>query len=287
MSNQSDDFSISTLARSRWNVLDLITIFTRSTRPAVLISDIEVTAIENLCARLAARGNKVTITAILLKAISIAQIEFPSSRSFRLPSGKLITQPKPIAGFTVERPVDEQPTVFFANIEDAQSKPLREIAEELQSYGSDPILEVPQLAKEVRLTRLPWLFRQAGIWIGMRIPAIRQLVNPATFGLTSLGKLGMQTIIAPNITTSIFGVGSIEPRLKVCAGDKIEIRKLMTLTLAVDTMIMSVSDAASLLDEVKALLESGLKNHLNPEEQIDDVVPLYPKQNADLQKRSA
>jgi hypothetical protein len=288
VSNQSDDISFGSLARSRWNVLDLITIFTQRTRPAVLISDIDVTTIENLRARLAARGNKITTTAFLLKAISIAQIKFPLSRSFRLPSGKLITAEKPVAGFTVERPVGDQPTVFFANIHDAQTKPLKEIAAELQQYGSGDLLEVPQLAKEVKLTRLPWIARQVGIWIGMRIPVIRQLVNPATFGMTSLGKFGMQTLIAPNITTSIFGVGSIEPRPKVGDDDKIEVRKLMTMTFAVDTAVMPVSDAASLLSDIKDLIESGLKGQLSPEEEIEDeVVPLHPKQNIDLQKRSA
>src|ERR1700678_2410788 len=98
---EAEHWTLGELSRNRWNVLDLITIIASRTQPGYLFADIDVTAAESLRARLATEGVKITITAILLKAISIAQIAHPDSRTFRLASGIRITEKEPVAGFTV------------------------------------------------------------------------------------------------------------------------------------------------------------------------------------------
>src|ERR1700733_12225916 len=273
MLDQTDDaehWTLGELSRNRWNVLDLITIIARRTRPAYLFADIDVTAAEVLRSRLAAHGVKITITAILLKAISIAQLAHPDSRSFHLASGIRVTEKEPVAGFTVERTVEGEPVVFFAVIRAAHEKSLDAIGVELENYGKNRISKVPQLAKEIALTRFPWLLRQIGIWIGTRIAAIRRIVNPATFGLTSLGKLGVESLLAPTVSTCIFGVGSVEPRA-VAMNGKVEVRKMMTLTLSVDTKVMNICDAGGMLNEIKELIESGLADHLDPSERLPEI----------------
>ncbi|MFX8285809.1 hypothetical protein ABTL53_19915, partial [Acinetobacter baumannii] len=65
-------FSISSLPRARWNVLDMITFVGIKSVRAYLVTEIDMDWVESLRKRLARNGRKVTITAILLKAIGLA-----------------------------------------------------------------------------------------------------------------------------------------------------------------------------------------------------------------------
>src|SRR5271167_2816837 len=76
-SKEQPDFCTLGLARSRWNVLDLIKMVGRESIPAYLFYDIDMTWAENLRKKFAALGYKTTVTAILLKAIAIAQRAHP------------------------------------------------------------------------------------------------------------------------------------------------------------------------------------------------------------------
>lgn len=67
------NYSISKLPRPRWNVLDLIEVMNKGNVPTYLLCDVDMTWAEDLRLRLKSVGTKVTVTAILLKAIAIAQ----------------------------------------------------------------------------------------------------------------------------------------------------------------------------------------------------------------------
>ncbi len=172
---------------------------------------------------------------------------------------------RPIAGFTVERMIGLQPAVFFGIIKDVHKMPLAQIAQELNRYGTAEIMSVPQLAKEHILSNVPWILRRIYIAIALHIPFLRQIVNPATFGLTSLGKFGLNTLLAPNISTCIFGVGTVEPRVKVIENE-IKARRMMSVVFSSDTLVVDMGQAAQFLAAIQALIESGLAGHLTDEE---------------------
>ncbi len=262
MKNETENsYEFSRIPRVRWNVLDLITVVAKPAAPAYLFCDINVEAAQALLATFAEAGHKITVTAILLKAIATAQESYPESMSFKMPEGECVQRRTPVAGFTVERIVDDQPAVFFGVIEDPISKPLQDIAEELRAYGKDDIEAVPQLRKEKMLRKIPWLLRQVGLWIGLRVPSLRQKTNAATFGLTSLGKFGIESVLAPCVSTCIFGAGAIESR-PVAVDDRVESRELMTLTLSVDTRVMNMYRAGNFIADVKKLVESALEQSI-------------------------
>lgn len=255
------NYSFSKLKRCRWNVLDLITIVARSAVPAYYFCDIDMSAVEKLRSHLAVSGVKVTITAILLKAVAIAQLTHPASRRFRLPWGTMVTLPTPVAGFTVERLVENNPTVFFGTIMEPIAKSLEEMAQEIKLYADCPILEVPQLNREDTFRRVPWMIRQLLLWLALCFPSLRRMVNPATFGLSTLGKFGVHSLLAPCVCSCIFGVGVIERRV-VPAANRVEIRPILTLSLSFDTKVLDMYKAAAFFSEVKQLLESGLAGYL-------------------------
>jgi len=232
----------------------------KSIRNCILI-EIDMTWAESLQKQLIQRGDKITVTAFLLKAIGIAQRAHPDSRTMCLPFGKRAVFNSIAAGFTVEKMVKDQPVVFFGTIDTPDTKSLNTISDELSQYAQLPVEDLPRLAKEERFTRLTWLLRRLVLWLGLRNPHIRLLVNQATFGLTSLGKMGVQIVVSPCSGTSTFGVGSVELRPVVRDGAVVT-RPIMTLSYTFDQRVMDGRPAARFLQEIRSLMEGRLEEHI-------------------------
>lgn len=282
---ENNSFSLGKLPRCRWNVIDLVTMVAGPTTPGYIFCDIDTTAAEKLRTDLAAKDIKVTITAILLKAIALAQVAHPESRTIKLPWGTKVTLSEPIAGFTVERYIGKQPAVFFAVLPAVHKKSLGEIASELGHYGNSEICDVPQLKKETFLSNFPWLLRRIALWLCLAIPPLRSQLNAATFGMTSLGKMGLQSLLSPCVSTCIFGVGTVEPRA-VVINNEVVVRKMMTVTVSVDTSIINLHIAERFLTDVKNLMECGLAedaaDELNSTESISSVTMLNENTEREL-----
>jgi hypothetical protein len=253
--------SLSWFVRRRWNILDLVKIFAAGSVPTYLFAEINMEFTEKLCANyLSKKGAKLTPTAILLKAIGIAQRDHPESRSALTLFGQTITIEKIAAGFTVEKVVNGEAAVYLGVIEDPDTKPLEEIAAELRIYGQEEIADVPQLALEERFNYMPWLLRRIIIFISLAIPELRLHHMPASFGLTSIGKYGIHALIPPSVCASTFGVGTIEPK-PVVINNEIKICPIMTLTLNFDHRMIDGAPAARFLSDIKNLMEGELANH--------------------------
>ncbi len=262
--NKLFNYTVANIPRPRWNVLDMINVINKGEVPTLILCEIDMTWAENLRKQLKETGCRTTVTAILLKAIAVAQRSHPDSRTARLPWGKLVTFRDIVAGFTVERYIGSQPAVFFGAIENADTKPITEIAKELREYGSSEMNEIPQLDVQNRFNGMPWLFRQFILWLGKRYPWVRLKYQGATFGLSTLGKFGVRVLVPPCVTTSTFGVGEVEERAVVRDG-KIEIRPMMTIALNFDHRVIDGAPAARFLQDVVSLMEGGLEDYLRNE----------------------
>ncbi len=229
--------------------------------PTYLWADIDMTWSEEFRKKLKDAGVKTTVTAILLKAIAIAQRTHPASRTAIYPWGKMVTFNDIVAGFTVERNVGTQPAVFFGAIDAPDTKSVEEITQELQAYGAADFKEVKPLDVQNRFNNMPWLVRRFILWMGITYPAFRLRHMGATFGLSSLGKFGIKSLIPPCVSTSTFGIGSVEDRAVVRDG-KIEIRPMMTISLNFDHRAIDGAPAARFLQDIIKLMEGGLENYI-------------------------
>jgi 2-oxoacid dehydrogenases acyltransferase (catalytic domain) len=254
-------FTVNHYPRPRWNVLDMISFIRGNSVATYLWADIDMTWAEEFRQKLKAAGVKTTVTAILLKAIGIAQRTHPESRTAIYPWGKMVTLNDIVAGFTVERNVGTQPAVFFGEIDAPDTKSVEEIAQELQAYGTADFKEVKQLDVQNRFNKSNWLFRRFVLWVGMTFPAFRLKHQGATFGLSSLGKFGIKSVVPPCVSTSTFGIGSVEDRAVVRDG-KIEIRPMMTISLNFDHRAIDGAPAARFLQDIIKLMEGGLENYV-------------------------
>jgi pyruvate dehydrogenase E2 component (dihydrolipoamide acetyltransferase) len=207
------------------------------------------------------------VTAILLKAIGLAQRAHPASRSISLPGGRIAILENIVAGFTVERLVGDEPAVFFGTIEAPDCKPLTVMMDELRQYSRSDILSHPKLSIQQRFSEMPWIFRQVFLQLALTFPRIRQHFLGASFGLSSLGKYGVTAVAGPPVCSSTFGVGVTESRPVVRDG-KIEIHPMMTISLNFDQRVLDGISASRFLDEVKTLMEGALSKYL-PEDDRD------------------
>ena len=259
--NPNADLSIARLRRSRWNVIDLITVFGKDVVPGHIFCDIDCSRAETLMAKSLEQGDRVTITALLIKSIALAQQQHPASRSYILPWGKLFEIKHIMAGFTVEKMVDGKPTVFFGIVDNPVEKSIEQIALELNEYSNCQISSLPQLALEDRFTRMPWLVRQFMLLLARYIPALRLTYLGATFGLSSLGKYGIHAATGPCASIATFGVGTIEPR-PIAVDGQIVIKSMLTLALSFDYRVMDHRSALRFLLAVRQLVEGSMQSDL-------------------------
>lgn len=264
MGKTEQNLTYSHLERCRWNVLDLLTVVGKNALPATLFCDVDMGWIEELKKSYLNKHIRITETAVLLKAIATAQVHHEDSRTIMLPFGRLVIFEKVCAGFTVERFVDEVPTVFFGAIDEPHTKNLPAIMDELVTFSEKSLSNQPQLSMEDRVSRMPWLLRQSILRMALLVPKLRLRISASTFGLSSLGKFGANAITGPCVCTSTFGVGMIEDRAIVKDG-QIIVRPMMTLSYLFDQRCIDGGNAARFLADVKDLLEGGLAKHLNEE----------------------
>lgn len=260
-SERCSGFSLSCPSRCRWNVLDLIQLCNRGSVATYMGCDIDMSWVENYRAELRKKGLRVTVTAILIKAIGVAQLNHPGSRIVMLPWGRTATIHDVVAGFTVQKVIDGESIVYFGTIKDPHLKPIEQIAQELRDYAQGEVAEIPQLEVEHRFSMMPWLFRRFMIWLAQHFPQARLRYLGGTFGLTSLGKFGIKTVFPPCVCTTTFGVGSVEKR-PVVRGDQIVIRPMMSMIYNFDHRAIDGVPAANFFNDIRFLLEGGLAKHL-------------------------
>lgn len=255
---QRKRFSIAQLSRWRWNVLDLVKLCNQGAVPTYIFMDVDMSWAEQLRADFRKRGEKITVTAIILKAIAIAQVKHPSTRTAILPWNRVVTLNDIVGSFTVERFVDGQPAVYFGTIKAPHTKSLPEIARELDENGKLEFSQVPQLYLEHQFAKFPWWLRRMILWIGVRWPAARLMCLDATFGISSLGKYAIRSLVPPCVCASTFGIGVVEQRAVVRSGE-IVIRPMMTLCLNFDHRAIDGAPAARFMGDIKLLLEGEMQ----------------------------
>lgn len=235
---------------------------------AFMWSDFEMTWANDLRKRLKKTGQNVTFTAILLKAIAIAQKIHPESRTEWLPFGQRVTYETIVAGFTVERVIDGQQTVLLGEIDDPIGKSFDEIGKELKDHAEGPIDKVKSLHMQNMFSFLPYFVRRTILHFGKRFPFLRLLCQKATFGLTSLGKMGVGSHTCPCLCACSFSIGAIEDRLVVRDG-KAVVRSMMTVGLNYDERALNGYAAARFMQTVQRLMEGELEEWLTPATQTE------------------
>jgi hypothetical protein len=241
--------------------LDLLERFGKKALTSYLLIDVDMQWFDQTQRGFDEIGQRVTVTAFLLKCISIAQKNHPASRTFTLLGARRVTYEDITAGFTVERIVDGEPIVFFGEIEHSAEVSLVDLASALKNYSDADLMSVPKLRQQLTFARMPWLVRQVIFTAAELFPRLRLMCMASTFGLSNLGSIGITACFGPSVCTSVFGVGGVADRVVAIDGE-VAIRRMMTLSLSFDLRAMSPGQAAAFLQEVRHLAEGGLAAYI-------------------------
>lgn len=244
------------IPRYRWNIIDLFD-FGKRALTAHVICDIDMSKVEEARKQMSEENSPVSITAFLLKAIAIAQTQHPESRTTYMRASRLMTYNKIVAGITFEKEMDEGPVVFLGEIEEPQNKTVRELQQDLDSYETAGIEQMPKFREQKDFAEMSWLTRKAIMFLATWFPSWRVRCQRATFGLSTLGSMGITMSCIRSVCTSVFAEGALEVR-PVVVDDEIVIRPMLTLSLCYDQRVVDDAQAAALITCVQTILQKGL-----------------------------
>lgn len=264
---RSTGYLVSKPSKNRNTIVDLLKVVGGKARPGYLLFNVDMSYSSSLLKKLKAHGVKATVTSVLIKAIAIAQQYHSKSRTESIPFGSLVTYSTIVAGFTVERLVDGQPTVFLGEIIEPNKKSISQISDELKYNATAPIEDIEPMRLQKLFSSLPAFARQLILILGRSFPALRLKCQKASFGLTSLGKHGVLALLSPCLCSSTFGIGKMEKR-PVVIDKKIEIQEQMTISLNFDLRAFDYNDASEFLNTVQSLLEGELEQYLTETEAL-------------------
>jgi hypothetical protein len=160
--------------------------------------------------------------AIFLKAYAIVAARTPELRRSCLgfPWPRLYEHPASIAGVTLERQwSDDENGVFFTKIRKPESQSLVAIDAHLRRRKQQPVGEVGEFRKLVRLTALPRLVRRLFWWWALNGSGPRRARLFGTFGVSVTAGAGASALalVSPLTTTLHYGKfdarGNIDVRL--------------------------------------------------------------------------
>jgi pyruvate/2-oxoglutarate dehydrogenase complex dihydrolipoamide acyltransferase (E2) component len=244
------------VSRYRRIVLELLELGKKALT-AYMCCDIDMSRVEKLRKKMRQEQQPATITAFLLKAIATVHLNHPECRTAYFPNSRLVICDDIVAGITVERIITDEPVVFFGEIEAPQNKTIQELSLALRECSQSDIMLVPRLRQQKLFAETPWLARKVILFLAAWFPSVRRKYQRATFGLTSLGSLGITMVCGPAVCATVFAVGAVSERV-VLEDDEPVIRPILSLVICYDQRVIDDAQAACVLNEVQAMLEGGL-----------------------------
>lgn len=229
--------------------------------------EIDVTYLEQYISQKRKEGLKITLTHIFLLAISRAmRTDIPELNTY-VKRGNIYEHPQIDTTVSVLLPSGEMGSVKIKN---SDKITLNEVAEELSLAinSTKKGNENATMKNKERLAMFPWPIRN---WIyaflkkisidwGISLPFMD--VTPHSFGsfiLSNIGTLGLDygyPALLPTANISlVFMLGTVNKKPWV-VDDKIEIRKIMNLSAALDHRVVDASHAGKLFKYLKMIVRN-------------------------------
>jgi hypothetical protein len=176
-------------------------------------------------------------TAIFAQAFSLVAQETPClRRSFiPFPWPHLYEHAEPVAIFSVERMLEDEPAVFPCRAPAPHRWTLADLDAHLRRAKGDPIAEVPEFRRTLRLARLPWPLFGWAMWLALHASGRLRARHCGTFGVSSTASLGAGVVFACSPFTCLLCYGMFD------ASNRLDVR------LTFDHRVFDGADAARAL----------------------------------------
>ena len=185
---------------------------------------------------------------ILLKSFALACMNLPELRRslLKFPYARLYQHACTVAAVTVEREVDGEPAVLIFHVREPERKPLAQIHDRFQRVKTEPVENVPDFRRPLRLLRLPRPMRHAVLNLGMYWSGSWREKFGGTFAASSTVAAGATITLPCTPLSSIFTFDELKPDGRV------------TLHLAWDHRVFDGMTAARGLVETERMLRGPI-----------------------------
>jgi hypothetical protein len=146
---------------------------------------------------------------LFMKAYALVGADHPPLRRALLefPWPRLYEHPWMNCALAIERSIQEEQGVFVALFRAPEQQTLGQLQEALAVYKSQPVEDVGVYRRAMCVSRGPTLVRRLLWWSTLHISGYKRAKRFGTFGLTSYGALGAESLhpISPLTTTMTYG----------------------------------------------------------------------------------
>ena len=115
--------------------------------------------------------------------------------------------PQSLCSLAVERMLDGEEGVFVGLFRAPEAQSIGQIQRSVDTYKSDPLESIGYFRQALRVSRVPTVLRRMLWWGALNVSGVKRAKRFGTFGLTTYGSLGAESLhpISPLTTTLTFG----------------------------------------------------------------------------------
>jgi hypothetical protein len=146
---------------------------------------------------------------LFMKAYAVVAANHPPLRRAMLtwPWLRIYQHPQSLCSLAVERVVDGEEGVFVGLFRAPEAQSIAQIQQSVNTYKNDPLESIGYFRQAIRVSRVPTTIRRFLWWATLNLSGVKRAKRFGTFGLTSYGSLGAESLhpISPLTTTVTFG----------------------------------------------------------------------------------
>ncbi len=189
---------------------------------------------------------------LFMKAYALVAVDHPPLRRALLnfPWHRLYEHPQSNCALAMERSYQGEDGIFVGLFRAPEAQSLAQLQASLDFYKRQPLDQVGFFRQALRISRIPAPFRHFLWWSTLHLSGCKRAKRFGTFGLTSYGALGAESLhpISPLTTTLTFGPISPEGRV--------------TVKLIYDHRVLDGAFVARRLADIQATLEGAILEEL-------------------------
>lgn len=162
--------------------------------------------------------SKPSWATLFMKGFALVAAKNPPLRRAYLawPWGRLYEHPQSICAMAVERKFDDEDGVFVGLFRAPEAQAVGQLQFALEAYKNQPLHDVGYYRQALRVSRLPWPLRKFLWWSTLNVSGQKRAKRFGTFGLTSYGSLGAESLHPMSPLTTTLTFGPISDRGDVC-----------------------------------------------------------------------
>lgn len=154
---------------------------------------------------------RISWFALFMKAFAIVAHEHPQLRRslIRYPWLRFYDHPFSICSVAIERQHEDEPCLFFAHFRAPENQSLTDLQLALTGYKDRPVMKVGMYRRALKIGRLPTVLRRVLWWTSLNFSGSKRAKRMGTFGITSYGVLGAESLHPISPLTCTFNFGPI------------------------------------------------------------------------------